>query len=206
MIAHSQEKRDEVLCLLQQNRGYKEISARTKILTSTIEDWAADWRRSGELKVFIRPGAAFTAEAKRLSNGYYKSIRKRYLGMKWSDRLEKRVFGFESPVEAIQFYLDENGKPRSCTYCGRYPEIQKVWGLDRLDSLRGHQPGNLVPCCGSHKEGIQLSCQASKSKYSLFGWMEMNISRCLGRPATQDEVLQRIQNIKQLADSLAVIG
>jgi hypothetical protein len=202
VIAHSEEKRKKALQLLKQKRSLKEISSRTGVSEGTIEAWSASWRKDGNLVGFNRPGSEFTKRAKLISNGYYKSIRKRYLGMKWQDQISKRIFGFQTPVDAIKFYLDESGNPRPCSYCGRLPEQGKVWGLDRLDSSLGHCPGNLVPCCGSHPEGVQLSCQASKSKYSLSGWMEMNIARALGRPATKDEVQKRVFEILKLAKEL----
>ncbi len=199
MIAHPENIRLDVLRLLKDGRGSKEISTRLGLSVGAIEDWAAAWRKTGELKAFKRPGSEFTAEAKRLSNGYYKSIRKRYLGMKWLDYIEKRHFGFASPVEAIHFYLDEQGSPRACAYCGRLPMKDKVWGLDRLDSSIGHVPGNLVPCCGNHPENRFMSCQVSKSKFSLYGWLETNISRSLGRPATIDETQARVNQVEALA-------
>jgi hypothetical protein len=203
MKAYAEEIKQEALRLLRENRGPKDIAKRLNISIGAVEDWANDWRKDGSLKSYKRPGMEFTNRAKEISNGYYKSIRKRYLSMKWIDHLAKRECGFKSPVEAIPYYLDENKTPRVCAYCGRQPSDGKVWGLDRLDSSLGHVPGNLVPCCGFHKEGMQLSCQASKSKYSLFSWMEMNISRYYGRPASTLEVEGRIRLVQELAKKLS---
>lgn len=203
MKAHSEQIKSQALELLQQNRGPKEISTRLNISVGSIEDWASDWRKAGLLKSYKRAGMEFTNRAKQLSNGYYKSIRKRYLGMRWVDHLAKREFGFNNPVEAISYYLDGEGNPRVCAYCNRKPAEGKVWGLDRLDSSKGHVPGNLVPCCGFHEDGMPLSCQASKSNFSLFTWMQISMSRALGREATKEEVEQRLKPISDLAAKLS---
>lgn len=202
MKPYSEETRQKVLELLQSQRSQKEISERTAVTISTIQDWATEWRTKGLLVGYRRPGMEFTAKAKEMSNGYYKSIRKRYLGMKWTDNLEKRTFGFNSPIEAIHYYLDDSGNPRPCGYCGRYPALGKVWGLDRLDSSIGHIPGNLIPCCSSHPESHFLSCQTSKSKFSLFSWLESSMNRAAGHPINRDEVTERIIKIYKFAKSL----
>ncbi len=203
MKAHSKEIKDKVLELLQKSRSYNEISKRTGILPGTIEDWSVDWRKEGKLNAYVRDGAAFTQKAKLLSNGYYPCIRKRYHSIKRQDMLENREFGFKSPVEAIPYFLD-NGIPRNCTYCGAIPAANKVWNLDRLDSSLGHIPGNLVPCCGSSEHGNQMSCQASKSKYPLRGWLAINMSRAFGRTVTADELDKRAREIEDLARDLAL--
>jgi|SRR5208282_2909616 len=200
MKAHSKETRQKTLYLLRQHRSQQEISNRVGIPIGTIEDWAAAWRKDGSLVGYLRAGQEFTNRAKQMSNGYYTSIRKRYLGMRWTDRLENRQFGFENPTQAIHYYL-KDGVPRSCAYCGRLPEVGKVWGLDRLDSSIGHVPGNLVPCCSSHPESSQLSCQSSKSKFSLSAWLEMSLSRSHGM-LVPTLVERRIAEISDLAKQL----
>ena len=204
MKAHDPEVKAKVLELLQKNRSLHEIHTRTGVVPGTIEDWAATWRRDGLLTAYQRSGAAFTQKAKLLSNGYYPILRKRYHTIKRLDMLEKREFGFASPVEAIPYFLD-NGKPRLCAYCGATPPEGKVWNLDRLDSSLGHCPGNVVPCCGSNEHGSQMSCQASKSKYPLRGWIAINIARAFGRPATEEEVEARASVIETLAKSLGLV-
>jgi len=203
MKAHSDELRQNVLDLLRQQRGPLEISKRIGIPYKTIEDWAAEWRKDGTLKNYSRAGQEFTNRAKQMSNGYYRVIRKRYLGMRWTDKLAGRVFGFSNPTEAIHYYLDPSGNPRPCTYCGRITEKGKVWGLDRIDSSLGHQPGNLVPCCSSHPESSMLSCQASKSNFSLRAWLEMALTRAYGHQIPSLLVDMRITEVLSRAKSLA---
>jgi len=204
MKAHTEEIRQLVLELLRQHRSQKEISDRAGIPARTIEDWAVEWRKEGKLVGYVRPGFEFTGRAKQMSNGYYKCIRKRYLGMRWTDKQEGRMFGFTSPIQAIHYYLMD-GKPRPCAYCGRYPTQDKIWGLDRIDSSIGHVPGNLVPCCSSHHESAKLSCQASKSKFSLLNWMERNMSRANGGIVPFRVVEQRLERIYTLARKLGSI-
>ena len=130
-------------------------------------------------------------------------IRKRYNGMRWTDKVAGRKFGFSNPTEVIHYYLDAFGNPRPCTYCGRVPEKGKVWGLDRIDSSLGHQPGNLVPCCGSHPESSMLSCQASKSKFSLRAWLEMAMTRAYGHQIPSLLVDMRITEVLTRAKMLS---
>jgi hypothetical protein len=202
MRAHSVEIREIVLDGLKRRRSLKEISDKVGISIGTIEDWAAGWRKEGTLEVYSRPGMEFTNRAKIASNGYYPCIRKRYAGMRWSDRIEGRVFGFSNQLLSVPFYLDESGRPRPCAYCGALPADGKVWGLDRLDSTLGHIPGNLVPCCSHTKESSKLSCQLSKSKFSLEGWMRSNLSRAYGRVVTDFELQSRLEPVYTLAASL----
>ena len=203
MKAHSGEINQQVLALLRQQRGPKEISQRLDIPIKTIEDKAAEWRKDGTLRVYSRAGMEFSNRAKQMSNGYYGVIRKRYHGMQWTDKLAGRTFGFSNPTEAIHYYLDVSGIPRPCTYCGRLPEKGKVWGLDRVDSSLGHQPGNLVPCCSSHPESVQLSCQASKSNFSLRAWLEMALTRAYGHQIPSLIVDMRIAEVLMRAKSLS---
>ena len=203
MKAHSEEVREKVLELLRLQRSQQEISNRTGICVGTIEDWAAGWRKDGTLVGYKRAGMEFSNRAKQMSKGYYGIIRKRYLGMRWTDKTMGRTFGFSNPTEAIHYYLDELGNPRPCTYCGRVPEKGKVWGLDRIDSSLGHQPGNLVPCCSSHPESSQLSCQASKSKFSLRAWLEMALTRAYGHQIPSLIVDMRITEVLTRAKALA---
>ncbi len=203
MKAHSDEVKQQVLQLLRQQRGPKETSLRTGVLVGTIEDWAAEWRKDGTLKVYARAGQEFTNRAKNMSNGYYGIIRKRYLGMRWTDKLAGREFGFKTPTEAMHYYLDASGKPRPCTYCGRLPEEGKVWGLDRIDSSLGHKPGNCVPCCSSHPEGPMLSCQASKSNFALRAWLEMALTRAYGHQIPSLMVDMRMTEVLLRAKALA---
>jgi hypothetical protein len=133
---------------------------------------------------------------------YDKSIRKRYFGMRWIAQQEKIEFGFSNPDEVAHYYL-KDGQPRPCAYCGRIPEQNKVWGLDRIDSSLGHIPGNLVPCCSSHPESPQLSCQGSKSKFTLLAWMERNMSRANGGVVPFFVVKQRLKRVYDLAQQLA---
>jgi hypothetical protein len=203
MKAHTEEVRTEVLEFLRLHRSQQEISTRTGIPVKTIEDWAVEWRKDGTLVGYKRAGMGFMTRAKQMSNGYYKIIRKRYLGMRWTDKVAGRTFGFSNPTEVIHYYLDALGNPRPCTYCGRVPEKGKVWGLDRVDSSLGHIPGNLVPCCGSHPESSQLSCQASKSKFSLRAWLEMALTRAYGHQIPSLLVDMRITEVLTRAKSLA---
>jgi hypothetical protein len=202
MKAYSEEVRNEVLEFLRQQRSQKEISTRTGVSIGAIEEWAVEWRKEGTLVGYKRAGMEFTNRARQMSNGYYKCIRRRYLGMRWTDKLEGRTFGFNNPTEAIHYYL-KDGVPRPCAYCGRIPEQGKVWGLDRIDSSIGHIPGNLVPCCSSHYESPKLSCQTSKSKFTLLAWMERSMSRANGAPVPFRVVKQRLDRIYTLAHSLA---
>ena len=203
MKAHAKDIRDVVLDLLRRQRSQQEISNRTGICIGTIQDWAAEWRKDGTLVAYIQAGSAFTMRAQKMSNGYYKIIRKRYNGMRWTDKVAGREFGFSNPTEAIHYYLDNLGNPRPCTYCGRVPDKGKVWGLDRIDSSIGHQPGNLVPCCSSHPESSMLSCQASKSKFSLRAWLEMAMTRAYGHQIPSLLVDMRITEVLTRAKSLA---
>ena len=197
-----EEKKQQVLTLLQSNRSQKEINTRTGVAIGTIEDWASDWRKNGLLPDYKRKGMIATRQAKLASNGYYNSIRKRFASMKWTDQLEKREFGFENSLKAIHYYLDSNKNPRVCAYCGKKPEGNKVWGLDRLDSTLGHIPGNLVPCCSNNEESRLLSCQTSKSKFDLYHWMETSMSRAYGEPIAKEIVLKRLEKIHNLAIEL----
>ena len=201
MKAYSEEIRTQVLDFLRQQRSRQEISNRTGVPVGTVEDWAAEWRTEGTLAKCKRDGFNFSIKAKQMSHGYYKCIRKRYNGMKWTDKLENRKFGFNNPTEAIHYYL-KDGRPRPCAYCGRIPEQGRVWGLDRIDSSIGHVPGNLVPCCSSHHESPQLSCQGSKSKFSLLSWMERSMSRANGGIVPFRVVKQRLDRIYTLATQL----
>ena len=201
MKAHAEEIRKQVLDFLRQHRSQKEISIRTGIPERTIEDWAVEWRKEGTLVGYKRAGMEFTNRAKQMSSGYYKCIRKRYHSMAWTDKLENRTFGFNNPTEAIHYYL-KDGVPRPCAYCGRIPEQGKVWGLDRIDSSIGHVPGNVVPCCSSHHESPKLSCQSSKSKFTVLAWMERNMSRANGGPVPFRVVKQRLDRIYTLATQL----
>jgi hypothetical protein len=133
---------------------------------------------------------------------YDKSIKKRYLAMRWVSQQENCPFGFSKLTEAIPYYL-KDGQPQSCAYCGRIPEQGKVWGLDRIDSSLGHIPGNLVPCCSSHHESPELSCQGSKSRFTLLAWMERSMSRANGSPVPFGVVKQRLIRIYRLAEQLA---
>ena len=202
MKAHLEETRQKTLELLRQQRSQQEISDRTGICIGTIQDWAAEWRKDGTLAEYTQAGSAFVARAQQASSGYYKSIRKRYNGMRWTDQLNNRVFGFDNVLQSIHYYL-KDGHPRPCAYCGRIPEQGKVWGLDRIDSTFGHIPGNLVPACSSHYESSQLSCQTSKSNFTLLAWMERNMSRANGGPVPFRVVKQRLDRIYTLAHSLA---
>jgi transposase len=205
MIKIDKETEDKVFELLSKNRSQKEIQTRTGVTIGTIQEWAAKWRKQGKLVHFNREGMEGVLKAKSMSNGYYKSIRKRYASMKWTDKLEKREFGFTSPVEAIPYYLDSEGNPRVCAYCGRKPEDGKVWGLDRLNSSIGHVKGNLVPCCTTHEETRFLSCQTSKSSFTLKAWMEASMTRAYGKQLPQEVVLQRLEEIYTLAKDLGNI-
>ncbi len=202
MKAHSEEVRQVVLDRLKASRSLKEISDKVGIPVGTIEDWASDWRKSGELSTYIRPGMEFSNRAKIASKGYYPCIRKRYAGMRWTDKCEGRVFGFNNALESIPFYLDNSGKPMACAYCGEYPPVGKVWGLDRIDSNIGHTPGNVVPCCSYNKESSKLSCQLSKSKFSLYEWMSTNMARTFGKTPTFVEVCERLRPVYKLAKEL----
>ena len=132
---------------------------------------------------------------------YDKSIKKRYLSMRWISQQEQVPFGL-SLSEASHYYLT-NGQPRLCAYCGRIPEQNKVWGLDRIDPSLGYIPGNLVPCCSSHPESPQLSCQGSKSKFTLLAWMERSMSRANGGVVPFFVVKQRLKRVYDLAQQLA---
>lgn len=202
MKAHPQEVKDKVLELLQKNRSLNEIHTRTGILPATIEDWAAGWRSNGTLTAYKRVGAAFTQKAKLLSNGLYPSIRIKYLRMRDCDKENGRTFGLDNQIQAIGYFIDENGKARPCAYCGAPAPFNKVWGLDRLDSSIGHIPGNLVPCCGSNFEGRHLSCQASKSCFDLRVWLTTNMSRAFGKTPDPEAVDGRVHTIVELAQSL----
>lgn len=195
----------KVLEFLQANRSRKEISVRVGKPEQLIEQWAAEFRSNGSLRTSKRAGMDRIHEARLASNGYYKSIRKRYASMIWTDKVNGRLFGFKSSLESIPYYLDPAGNPRTCAYCGKLPPTGKVWGLDRVDSKIGHVPGNLVPCCSSNPESHVLSCQASKSKFSLRGWLEASMSRTFGRSATIDEINIRVNQILELSKSLATI-
>jgi hypothetical protein len=143
---------------------------------------------------------------KQISGAYAKAIRKRYHGMRWTDKIAGRTFGFSNPVEAMHYFLDESGNPHPCTYCGRLPESGKVWGLDRIDSSVGHIPGNLVPCCSSHPESQMLSCQASKSNFSLRAWIEMAMTRTYGKQVPSLQVDMRMVDIYLKARTLGIMS
>lgn len=201
MKAHSEEVRSKTLELLRQQRSQQEISNRVGIPIGTVEDWAAEWRKSGMLVGYKRAGMEFMQRAKQMSNGYYPCLRKRYRSMIWSDHVENRQFGFENILQAIHYYLKDR-RPRPCAYCGRIPDYGKVWGLDRIDSSIGHVPGNLVPCCSSNHESPKLSCQLSKSKFTLLNWMERSMSRANGGIVPFRVVEQRLERIYTLAKDL----
>jgi transposase len=206
MKKYSDEVRAQALELFQHDRSQNEVCTRTNVPVETLAAWTADWRKEGLLVAHNRSGMEFIRQAKLASHGYYKCIRKRFNGMKWFDKLEGREFGFKHSVEAIHYYVDESGVPRVCAYCGRVPPEGKVWGLDRIDSVLGHIPGNLLPCCSGHPESSKLACQQSKSKFSLFNWLEVNLSRAYGKPVPALLVEQRVSELKELADQLAAFG
>jgi hypothetical protein len=133
---------------------------------------------------------------------YDKSIRKRYFGMRWIAQQEKIEFGFSNPDEAAHYYL-RDGSPRACTYCGRIPEQDKVWGLDRINPSFGYVPGNLVPACSSHYEAQQLSCSGSKGRFTLLAWMERSMSRAHGGVVPFALVKKRLNSVYALAAALA---
>ena len=114
MKALLEETRQKTLELLRQQRSQQEISDRTGICIGTIQDWAAEWRKDGTLAEYTQAGSAFVARAQRASNGYYKCIRKRYNGMKWTDQLNKRVFGFDNVLQSIPYYLKDGQTPTLC--------------------------------------------------------------------------------------------
>lgn len=205
MKAHDPAVKDKVLELLKKSRSLNEISDRTGILVGTIEDWAAGWRKEGTLTAYKRAGAAYTQKAKLRSNGFYSAIRKRFHALKRLDKLENREFGFTDIGDSIPYFL-KDGVPRVCAYCGTPPPKDKVWNLDRVDSSLGHVPYNLVPCCGSNPYGNQMSCQASKSRYDLRGWLGICIARAFGRPATVDEIEDRARDIENLAKEITIFG
>src|SRR5271157_1822557 len=118
MKPHSEEMRQQTLKFLRQQRSRQEISDRVGIPIGTIEDWAAEWRKGGILVEYKQEGSRFTIRAQQLSNGYYKCIRKRYNGMRWTDQFAGRQFGFENILQAIHYYL-KDGQPRLCAYCGK---------------------------------------------------------------------------------------
>ena len=90
MKAHSEEVKQQALQLLRQQRSRHEISRRLEIPYGTVEAWAAEWRKDGTLTVYNRAGMEFSNRAKQMSNGYYPVIRKRYNGMRWTDKLAGR--------------------------------------------------------------------------------------------------------------------
>ena len=202
MKAHDPEVKAKVLELLQKNRSLNEIFERTGITPGTAEDWAAGWRKDGSLTAYKRAGAAFTQKAKLMSNGLYSGIRKKFLNMRDADKAEGREFGIANQIEAVGYFVDEDGKARNCAYCGSIPPFGKVWGLDRLDSKIGHVPGNLVPCCGIHIGGRHLSCQSSKSCFDLRLWITASFARMLGQAPEQELVDARISKIIDLAHSI----
>lgn len=58
---------------------------------------------------------------------------------------------------------------RSCVYCGALPKPSSVSrlphnGVDRVDSTRGHEPDNCVPCCGR--------CNMMKGRLSIADFVE----------------------------------
>ena len=136
---------------------------------------------------------------------YDKSIRKRFFGMRWVSQQEQTPFGFLTPADAAHYYL-KDGNPRPCAYCGRIPEQDKVWGLDRIDPSLGYVPGNLVPACSSHYEASTLSCQGSRARFTLLSWMERSMSRANGNPVPFAIVKQRLQRIYGLAEQLAALA
>ena len=136
-------------------------------------------------------------------DGYHQIIRKRYRGMRLADKVASRAFGFKNSNDVMQYYLDDLGNPRPCTYCGRLPEKGKLWGLDRIDSSIGHMPGNIVPACSSHPENPLLSCQASKSNFSLRAWIEMALTRAYGHQIPHLLVDMRITEVLTRAKALA---
>lgn len=204
MSTHTEETRQKVYqLLLKPSNSRKTIEKRTGVTFKTIQHWEEEWRNQGLLPKCKRVGMNFVNKARAASNGYYMSIRKRFNGMRWNDKINNREFGFANQVESIPYFLD-NGQPRPCTYCGSLPTEGKVWGLDRLDSSLGHIPGNLVPCCGATGEGSQMMCQASKSKFLLRDWLAFNMSRTFGRPVADTELDARIKQITDLAELLRV--
>jgi len=204
MRSHPEETKQKVLDLLLKKRSYPEIAQRTGVPKGTIEDWATKWRTNGLLPLYVRDGMKFSQKAKIMSKGYYPVLRRRYASMKWTDKIEGREFGFDNSTEAIHYFLDETGIPRSCSYCGLKPPEGKVWGLDRLDSTMGHVPGNLVPCCSSSPESPYMSCQTSKSKFTLEGWMRSSMSRARGSQVSDEAVFKRLESILELAKSFEI--
>jgi transposase len=98
MKALPEEAKSKVLELLRLQRSQQEISDRTGVCIGTIQDWAAGWRKDGTLAEYTQAGSAYVARAQQMSNGYYKIIRKRYNGMRWTDKVAGRKFGFSNPT------------------------------------------------------------------------------------------------------------
>lgn len=63
-----------------------------------------------------------------------------------------------------------------CVYCNRI-DPRGSNGLDRIDSSRGYEKGNIVPCCEM--------CNVAKNRYSLQQFLE-NISRISARLMSGD--------------------
>ena len=202
MRPHDPKLKGKILEDLRNGRGPQHAAKVSGIPIGTIESWSRNWRRQGLLSAYVRPGMAYSLKAKLTFNGFHRSIQKAFRSMVDSDKNNGRTCAFANVLECGRFFLDK-GNPRPCAYCGRKPPDGQIWGLDRLDSRMGHIPGNLVPCCGSHPDGRYLSCQASKSHFPLRAWLHANISRSLGRPATEVEVKTRMKEIKRVAESLA---
>jgi hypothetical protein len=206
MKAHSEEVKAKVLKLLQEDYSQSDVCKLTGVSVGSLDDWTPEWRKKGLIAGYKKPGMEFFAKGKSISNGYYGSIRKRYNSMQWTDKCNNRFFGFNKVTEAIHYYLDTSGNPRLCTYCGSKPPEGKVWGMDRIDSSIGHKPGNLVPCCYIHNGNRQLSCQVSKSKFSLREWLQISMSRTFGRQVREDELDDRILVIMDVANQLEAIN
>lgn len=82
----------------------------------------------------------------------FSSARSAYRGYKL--RAKKRNFTFALTFDEFYQLSQQN-----CSYCGIEPrQVYKqpsctntliYNGIDRVDNLRGYEPGNCVPCCGT---------------------------------------------------------
>lgn len=68
---------------------------------------------------------------------YYQSLKGRYGSYK--NNAKKRGISFDLTIEQFESFWQRN-----CTYCGE--EIGSI-GIDRIDSSKGYQLENCVPCC-----------------------------------------------------------
>lgn len=88
---------------------------------------------------------------------YAKTPRGRY--HKYTESAKKRGIIFSLSFEDFESIVIQ-----PCKYCGDYSDNLKISGVDRIDSDKGYEISNCIPCC--------TFCNQAKSDYSVQYFLE----------------------------------